>query len=350
MNISSKMKGLTGKSLLTLAFTGFALSGIRQEAQAQKVKKSSRAGVGVYEIAINPKDNYLYVTAIGTRQNPKGAIMKINPKNLKVVDSFVIPESQPFGIALNGKTQIAYTSNTIGNSVTAVDLKTGKVLANIKGPGEKSHTRELIVDEDNNLIYVSDVSDNSSIWVIDGNTNTLKSEIKDLGKNVTGMVFSPKKDKIYITILGDEKVGIIDVASQKLEKSFASGGEGPINIASNGTHLFVTNRKSHNVTVLTLDGTIVKTIATGDGAIGIALDEDNNRLYSANRGSGTTTIIDTKTFEVIKDVPTGSHPNNVKIGNKGQVYVLNKAKGGKKGDTTPLPADPNGDTITLIKF
>ncbi len=352
MNIKLKLNTVSSKGLLTLALTGFVFAGLQQEAVAQKVAKNSRAGTGVYEIAINNTDGYLYVSGVGSRKDPKGGIMKIDPKTLKIVDSIMIPDNQPFGIAVNSKTQIAYTSNTTANSVSAVDLKSKKVLATISSGAEKSHTREIIIDEEKNLIFVSNVDENSNIWVIDGKTNTFLYDIPNLGKNVTGMAFSPKKDKIYITILGDNKIGVVDIASKSLERTFESGGEGSINIVTdaNGERLFVTNRKSHNLTVLSNEGKLLKTIPTGEGAIGIAYDAKTDRIFSANRDAGTTTIIDGKTYEIIKDMATGTHPNNVKISKEGAIYVLNKAKSGKRGDTTPPPPDANGDTITLIAF
>ncbi len=348
MNWKHSVKVLSGKGLLLLSLSAMVIGSSAQESLAQKVKKTSKAGVGVYEIALNPVDGYLYVSSIGTMQSPNGGIMKIDPKSLKIVDSIMMADQQPFGIALNAKTQIAYTSNTISNSVSAIDLKMGKVIATIKNGKEKSHTREIIIDEEKNLVYVSDVGDESTIWVIDGNKNEFLYEIGNIGKNVTGMVLSEAKDKIYATVLGDNSIAVIDLASKSVAKSFPSGGEGPINIASDGYRLFVANRKSHNLTVLDLDGKLITSIPTGDGALGIDYDAKTNRIYAANRGSGTATIIDGKTYKVIKDLPTGTHPNNVKVGKDGAVYVLNKAKGGKKGDTAAPPPDPNGDTITLI--
>lgn len=348
MNWKHSIKRMSGRGLLLLGLSGMVIGSSAQESLAQKVKKTSKAGVGVYEIALNPVDGYLYVSNIGSMQSPNGGIMKIDPKTLKIVDSIMMPDSQPFGIALNTKTQIAYTSNTISNSVSAIDLKSSKVLATIKNGKDKSHTREIIIDEAQNLVYVSDVGEESTIWVIDGNKNEFLYEISGIGKNVTGMVLSDKKDKIYATVLGDNSIAVIDLATKAVEKSFPSGGEGPINIVSDGTRLFVANRKTHNLTVLDLEGKLISTIPTGDGAIGIDYDAKTNRIYAANRGSGTTTIIDGKTYKVIKDLPTGTHPNNVKVAKDGTVYVLNKAKGGKKGDTAAPPPDPNGDTITLI--
>lgn len=319
------------------------------DASAQKVEKSSPAGRGVYEAVISSADDHIYVTSAGSRSNPGGALYKVNLNDLSIADSILLREDPPYGIGINNKTQHVYTSNTRTNSVSVVDLKSGKLVTTIKNGAEKSHTREVLVDEDNNLVYVTDVGDPGNIWVIDGKTNTYSHSIPNTGASTTGLTFAGSKDVIYVTNMADNSVGVIDVKARKLVKSFPSGGESPINIASDGERLFVTNQKSGTLTVLDKEGNLIKSIATGEGAIGIAYDPIKNRIYSANRRSGTTTVLDATTYEVLADLPTGSHPNHVKIDPKtGAAYVINKTKGGRPVEGQPVVVDTNGDTVTKI--
>ena len=325
---------------------------------AQEVVKSSPAGTGIYEGAINEGDGYLYITSVGGKNNPGGALYKIDLGDLSIVDSILLKENPPFGLAINSKTQVAYTSNTRTNSVSAVDLKTGKVISTFNDGTEKSHTRELLVDEENNLVYVTNVGDPSDIWVIDGTTNKLSHVIPDLGKTSTGMTFVNGKDKLYVTVMGENAIAVVDTKSRKVEKTFPSGGESPVNIVSDGVLLFVSNQKSGTVTVLDRDGKLIKSIETGAGAIGIAYDPVKRRIYSANRGTGTTTVIDAQTYMVLADLSTGSAPNHVKVDKAGVAYVLNKTKAQRRQpqqageqnvpQTAPTP-DINGDTVTKIK-
>src|SRR5690606_27367362 len=318
------------------------------QASAQQVEKSAPAGRGVYEAVINQQDGFLYVTGAGSRTSPGGALYKIDRTDLSIVDSISLTENPPFGIGINNKTQTVYTTNTRTNSVSAVDLKSGKLIATFNHGGEKSHTREVLVDEDNNIVYVSDVGDPSSIWVIDGKTNTFSHLIPNTGKTTTGMTFVDGKDKIYVTNMGEDAIAVINTKTKAIEKTFPSGGESPVNIVSDGKRLFVTNQKSGTVTVLDTEGTVLKSIETGAGAIGIAYDPVKNRLYSANRQTGTTTVIDANTYAVLADLPTGSHPNHVKVDAKGAAYVINKTKGGRPVEGQPVVVDTNGDTVTKI--
>lgn len=345
----NKNNNVSRKMVRNIALLGLFASPMAQ-VLAQQVDKSAPAGTGIYEAVISNHDGHVYVTAAGSRNTPGGAIYKLDPASLSVVDSISLKDNPPFGIAINNNTQTVYTTNTRSNSVSAVDIRSGKVLATITHGGEKSHTREVLVDEKNNLVYVSDVGDPSSIWVIDGKANKYLHSLENIGKTVTGMVFAPgKPDMLYVTVMSDNTIAKVNTKTRKVEKTFASGGEAPVNIVSDGKHLFVANQKSGTITVLDDSGNLIHSIPTGAGAIGIAYDAVKNRIYSANRQSGTTSIIDTKTFKVIADLQTGSHPNNVKVDSKtGIAYVVNKAKGGRPVEGQPVVKDTNGDTITRI--
>lgn len=351
MNKIKVKTGLPKKTVLASSLlTG--LIGLGINADAQSVIRSSHAGGGVYEAIINAKDGHIYITSAGTRTQPGGAIYKIHPESLAITDSIVMKEHPPFGLAINQKTQTLYTSNTRSNTVSAVDIESGKVITTFSNGTDKNHTREIIVDEDKNLVYVSDVGDPSSIWVIDGTTNQVLHTIENTGKTTTGMAFNTAKDKIYVTNMGTNEIGVIDLKTKALIESFPSGGESPINIINDGDRLFVANQKSGTITVLNPNtGELIKSINTGAGAIGIHYDSKSDRIYSANRQTGTTTVIDGSTYEILADLPTGSHPNNVKVDPEtGAAYVINKTKGGRpvEGQPTP-PVDTNGDTVTLIK-
>jgi YVTN family beta-propeller protein len=153
-----------------------------------------------------------------------------------------------------------------------------------------------------------------------------------------------------VTNTGDNTVAVVDVQSRKVQRTFPSGGEAPINIVSDGERLFVANQKSGTVTVLDKDGKLIKSIETGDGAIGITYDPVKSRIYSANRQTGTTTVIDATTYQVLADIATGSAPNNVKVDPKtGIAYVLNKTKGGRPQPGETPVVDTNGDTVSKIK-
>ncbi len=320
---------------------------------AQTLSKSTKVGQGLYEIVVDQKDGAVYVAAVGQQGNPGPYIYKLDPQTLAVTDSISLGEVAGFGLGINQKTRTIYTSNTRSNSVHAVDIKTGKVLATISNGAESSHTREIVIDEKNNKVYVSDVGDPSTIWVIDGKTNTYLYSLENAGKTATGLAIDSKKGLLYVTAMGDNEVLVYDVKTREKIKSFPSGSESPINVAfdQKGDRLFITDSKNSVLTVLKASsGELLSKVTVGENPIGVNFDAKRNRIYTANRQGKSLTVVDGNTYAVIKDIPTDGLSNTVAVNPKtGAAYVTNKQVGTRvrEGQTPPAPL-PNGDSVSLI--
>lgn len=320
---------------------------------AQKIEKTEKVGSSLYEMVYNAKDDSLYVAAVGKRGEPSTAnIYKLDPKTLAVTGTINVGEAPAFGLGLNRKTQTLYSSNTRSNSVHAIDLKTGKIFATIKHGKDSSHTREVVVDEKNNKIYVSNISD---IWVIDGKTNTFSHLIEGIGEGVTGLAIDPNAGLLYVSDMRANTITVVDLKTNKVVRKFDTGGKNAINVAIDvkGKRLFVAHQETGTLSVLTTDGKLLKSIETGAGALGVAYNPAKNQVYVSNRRGGTTSIIDAKTYTKLADLKTGTYPQTIAFDEKsGKVWVTNKAKGAPRPQpgqpAQPAPPDPTGDVVTLI--
>lgn len=334
----------------SFALIGLMAMGPMGATFGQEVGNSAKIGKGLYEIVYSSSGNAVYVAAAGSRGGNNAQIYKLDPVTLQAIDSIALTENPGYGLGINDKTQTLYTSNTRNNSVNAIDLKTGEVKT-IVPTFEKSHTRELIIDEKSNKIYVSDVGKPSKIWVIDGKTNTLEKVIENTGQSTTGLALDSKNNLIYLTNLGTSEVAVLDLKTEEIIRSFPSGAEGAVNIEFDAktNRLFVANQTTGAITVLNANsGELLKTIPTGEGALGVRFDPKHERIFVANRKAGTVTVLDSNSYEVLADLNTGTYPNTVAVNPKtGTAYVTNKAQS-KRDD--PSFVDAKGDVVTLISF
>lgn len=332
---------------LAIATALLLSSAISTLAQPFVEKTAKVEAAGLYEIVFNPLENAVYVSSAGPRGEEKGKILKLDPNTLKVLSSIEAGAERPYGLGLNTKTQTLYTSNTVTGSVSAIDLITGKITV-IKVEGERPHFREVVVDEADNIIYVSVATKEGSIWVIDGNTNQRVSVIPQTGQVTTGMALDKANNRLFITNMAENKVAAIDLAQSKVVEQFEAGGEGPTNLVFDAktNRLFVANQKTNDITVLdSKTGELLKIIKTGKGALGVSFDPTHNRVYVANRGEGTVTVIDAVSYEVLANLQTGSHPNTVAVDMRsGAAFVTNKARRMPPGEI-----DDKGDTMSLIR-
>jgi Uncharacterized conserved protein len=299
------------------------LAGIGQQLTAQTIKKSTKVGDGVYELVYNEKNNQVYVTT--TRGNAeKPTIYALDANTLAVKDSITL-ESGAFGLGINQKTQVLYGTVTRGAAVIAIDMKTGKTLASITNGLDKGHTREAVINEKSNKIYVSDVG--AGVWEIDGKSNTFTRMLNGI-KGATGLAVDGTRDKLFAISKG--KVVFYNLKSNAVIDSFSTGAEKAINLAldTKRNHLFVSHQTG-SVSVLNAEnGELLKTIPAGEGALGIVYSAQKDAVFVANRAAGNVTVINAKDYTILATVESGSLPNTVVVDSKGNAFVSNKAQGG----------------------
>jgi YVTN family beta-propeller protein len=316
------------------------------------VAKSAKVAPGVYEVVVSDSGDQVYVASIGPRGENKATITVLDGATLDVKRQIDVSAQAAFGLSINNKTQMLYTSNTRNGNVSAIDLKTGNVVATIDDPDNpKAHTFKVLVDEANNLVYVSIASKDGQIWVIDGAKNALAHIIKGVGVTTVGMAIDAASGLLYAANLGANEIVEIDPKAREVKRRFPAGGERPSQmvIDARTRRLFVTNQATHDISVLdTRTGSLLRTIKTGTQALGIGFNPNLNRVFVANRQGGTVTVVNAENYAVEANLSAGSLPNTVAVSAKtNTTYVTNKAKTGPR-DGPPV-VDEGGDTVTMIR-
>jgi len=348
--------------LLTAA--AFAALTMASTASAQTIEKTVKvAPGGLYEIVFNPADNDLYVAAVGPRSANQAQIVRLQGQSLAPESSVDVSANPLYGLNLNTRTQVLYGTDTRAGAVTAINARTGEVISTIRnGDEEGAHVRQVVVDEANNKVYVSvvggeadDAAKPNLVWVIDGATNKVERAIPVAIGALTGAALDPATNRLYVTGMSSNEVAAIDLATGETVGKWPSHGDSAINVAvdSEGRRLFVANQKSGELTVLNADtGALIHKAATGAGALSVAYNGAVKQIYVANRQAGTVTVLDSDTYEVKANLETGTFPQTIAIDRAtNAVYVSNKARGLPRNAPagTPVPVDPTGDVVTLIR-
>lgn len=318
---------------------------------APSATKTAKVAPGLYEVVVSPSTGTVYVASVGARgEKGTAKVLGLDPLTLEVKQTIPLGDTAAFGLGLNDKTQMLYTSNTRSGSVSAIDLKTSKVVATVAVPDNpKAHVYRVLVDEANNTVYVSLTE--GTIWVIDGSTNKLSYVLEGAGKTTMGLAVDPVRKRLFAANRASNDVAVYDLTTRQVIARIPTGGKGSSQVAydAKGQRLFVSNQQSNDISVLDLEKqALIKTINTGTQALGIGFNPAVNQVYVANRQGGNVTVIDGTSLAVVATVDAGSMPNTVAIDTKtNRVYVTNKAKSGPR-DAPPVD-DPAGDTVTLIE-
>lgn len=326
-----------------------------------KVEAVQKINADIYQLAFNTENNNIYVAG------PRGKFKVDNEKvsypdkqyvyvldgnTLVAKDSIAIENNfAALGVGINNRTQTLYVGHSFNQAITAIDLKSKKQTL-IPSGRDKSKIREVVVDEVNNLVYVSDHGD-PSIWVVDGKTNKFKTTISAPGSFPTGLAVDPVRNRIY-TVDGSTPQGNVlafDTKSHSSVGKWKTWGGNPLNIAIDykNNRIFVVENGDSKVSVLDgKSGEIITKISLGQGAspVGLVYDTKNDLLYVAHREKQEVAVLDAKTYKLIERIPTKGLPNTIVLNPaNGAIYVTNKAPHSFTGKAVVLE---NGNTVQKI--
>ena len=300
---------------------------------------------GAYEMAYSPSQQALYVATSGSRQLDKGGVVyRLNPQTLAITQA-IHNDLKPFGTAINNKTDTLFVGNTLNSSITAIDVKSGEVKGRlVLDTRPRSETfyplapRELAVDEKTNTVYVSGVGEESRIWVVDGDKLTLRHTLDGLGKYATGLTLDANAHRLYATG-GDNELFTFDTVSHQLlaKVKLAESEHFFLNISLDpATHrAFITDSKQPELLVVnTEDSKVIQKVAVPT-SLAVLFNPQRDEIYVTHREAGEVSIIDGKTYKVIKTLKAPTHPNSLALSPDGQtLYISVKQASSRKQEAT----------------
>lgn len=335
-SIRTRIAGATLAALIALTLTACQAPAAKKarptapEVQALSNVQQRELGNGLYEMA--SAKNALYVASAQDFKDNGGIIYKLDPATLKT-QAQTHTDLKNFAMATNSDGSIIYTTNTLDGGITAIDAATGKVkqrrMFNEKNEkGFPFGAREIIYH--NGELYIGGVGDPAVIWVVDAATLRLKARIKNAGKWVTGLLWSPGTQRIYAANGGGE-ILVINPRGHKIEKRWTAGDGKDylfLNLAEDSAtgRLFVTDNSKAKTTLVFDErtGKVVKQLATGD-ALGIKFNAKRNELYVSQRESGKVLQLDATSYAVKHSWEFKPHPNSLLLSDDGQtLYVTIK--------------------------
>jgi YVTN family beta-propeller protein len=331
-------------------------------APQQAPPKPDGIRISSHGIALNPRTGKFY--AVNTT---KGTVTVLDGDGNLL--THVQVGQEPESIAINSDTNRVYVANSGSGTVTVIDGVTDKAIANVP-VGDLPYT--IVVNRATNKVYVSRTFSDVTV-IIDGKTNiarTVKAGVGDAvaadsldnntylisyeGPDVTvfdgadgtndhaskikasnhlwAIAGNPGTKKIYAVSVG----GAMTVIDEKSHPTtLADTGEIPcaITVDYSSGKVFVANYGSNSVTVI--DGTtdsVVATVSVGPNPQAIAVDSSNHKVYVASTREGAITVLDGTSNSVLGTVKTGKAPFAIAVNDKSHRVVAL----GLNGDLTVI--------------
>lgn len=336
---SSRLRGslLLGSLLVASSFS----------AQAAEEMLRKAVGKGAYEMAYSQQENALWLATSQSRKLDKGGVVyRLDPVTLEVTQA-IHNDLKPFGATINNATQTLWFGNTVNGAVTAIDAKTGEVKGRLVLDERKRteevrplQPRELVADDATNTIYISGIGKESVIWVVDGENIKLKTAIQNTGKMSTGLALDSKGKRLYTTNADGELI-TIDTADNKIlsrKKLLDDGKEHffiNISLDTANQRAFITDSKAAEVLVVDIrNGNILAKVAASE-SLAVLFNPVRDEAYVTHRQAGKVSVIDAKTYKVVKTFDTPTHPNSLALSADGKtLYVSVKQKSTKQQEAT----------------
>lgn len=336
---SSRLRGslLLGSLLVASSFS--------TQAAEEMLRKA--VGKGAYEMAYSQQENALWIATSQSRKLDKGGVVyRLDPVTLEVTQA-IHNDLKPFGATINNTTQTLWFGNTVNSAVTAIDAKTGEVKGRLVLDDRKRteevrplQPRELVADDTTNTVYISGIGKESVIWVVDGENIKLKTAIQNTGKMSTGLALDSKGKRLYTTNADGELI-TIDTADNKIlsrKKLLDDGKEHffiNISLDTNNQRAFITDSKAAEVLVVdTRNGNILAKVAAPE-SLAVLFNPARNEAYVTHRQAGKVSVIDAKSYKVVKTFDTPTHPNSLALSADGKtLYVSVKQKSTKQQEAT----------------
>nr|UJL16091.1 YncE family protein [Escherichia coli] len=338
-SVSSRLRGslLLGSLLVASSFS--------TQAAEEMLRKA--VGKGAYEMAYSQQENALWIATSQSRKLDKGGVVyRLDPVTLEVTQA-IHNDLKPFGATINNTTQTLWFGNTVNSAVTAIDAKTGEVKGRLVLDDRKRteevrplQPRELVADDTTNTVYISGIGKESVIWVVDGENIKLKTAIQNTGKMSTGLALDSKGKRLYTTNADGELI-TIDTTDNKIlsRKKLLDDGKEHffINISLDTTNqrAFITDSKAAEVLVVdTRNGNILAKVAAPE-SLAVLFNPARNEAYVTHRQAGKVSVIDAKSYKVVKTFDTPTHPNSLALSADGKtLYVSVKQKSTKQQEAT----------------
>ena len=336
---SSRLRGslLLGSLLVASSFS--------TQAAEEMLRKA--VGKGAYEMAYSQQENALWLATSQSRKLDKGGVVyRLDPVTLEVTQA-IHNDLKPFGATINNTTQTLWFGNTVNSAVTAIDAKTGEVKGRLVLDDRKRteevrplQPRELVADDATNTVYISGIGKESVIWVVDGENIKLKTAIQNTGKMSTGLALDSKGKRLYTTNADGELI-TIDTADNKIlsrKKLLDDGKEHffiNISLETARQRAFITDSKAAEVLVVeTRNGNILAKVAAPE-SLAVLFNPARNEAYVTHRQAGKVSVIDAKSYKVVKTFDTPTHPNSLALSADGKtLYVSVKQKSTKQQEAT----------------
>jgi YVTN family beta-propeller protein len=298
------------------------------DAETRAVVATVPTGFGPHEVVVSPDGKIAVVANYGTGQQPGNTLTVIDLVGKAPVKDVPLGEyRRPHGIVWVRGSLVAVTAEA-NKKLLIVHIVRDSIFAAIDTDQNVSHM--VVLSPDLSKAFVANIG-SGSVTVIDLKENKRIANI-ETGAGAEGIDISPDGKEVWITNRAANTVSILDVATLKVVATLESKAF-PIRakFTPDGKHVLVSNAQSGEVAVfdakerkevrrikmefspvIDADQRLFGTqFGTSPVPVGILVDPYGAFAYVANTQADVVTVIDLTTWKIVDRIVAGKEPDGL---------------------------------------
>ena len=275
-----------------------------------KVLARVPTGEGPHEIVVSDDGKFAFGSNYGTGAAPGHTISMFDlttQKELRRID--VAPLTRPHGLAfVRGK---LYFTAEADKKIARYDPATNNIDWLFETGQNATHM--LHVAPDARTIFTSNIASDSISIIQQAGDGGWTHTVVNVGKGPEGLDLSPNGRELWTAHSRDGSVSIIDVPSRKVIHNINIGTKrsNRLKFTPDGRYVLVSDLEAGEVVVIDAAARKeIRRVAVGAMAEGIVIP-DNTRAFIAANGDDFVAVLDRKSWQVTRKIPTGDGPDGM---------------------------------------
>jgi DNA-binding beta-propeller fold protein YncE len=245
-------------------------------------------------LALDPAHDSLYVGRSMTAVNPPKSLGVITRRNFALVDEQEVVLPRPHALVVSPDGKWVHTASLAENRIASIETATGRVTLSTIAGAPRSLVQFTIGPDGKTMITGGELSNTLLTYDLSSGPPLTPKRESPVGGKPWDPVFSRDGSKAYVTLLADNAVAEVDVATGRVLRTMNERLAQPdgLILSRDGRFLFVANRN------------------TGGGMAGMS-GHDMHGMEGQPTDAGWLSIIDISSGKTIKTLMLGASPTGM---------------------------------------
>ncbi|HSH44409.1 MAG TPA: hypothetical protein VK966_01000, partial [Longimicrobiales bacterium] len=301
------MAGAQAGWLLVVNKSGSTLS-VLDPATGDEVARIP-TGHAPHEVAVSSDGRWAYVTDYGTGPEPGSTVTVVDLEALEAVGTIDLGDhSRPHGVwvALDGGVWVTTEGS---RHLLRVDPTSGEVTLEAETGQEVTHM--VVVSERHGRAYTANIG-SGTVTAVDVRTGEVLAQVAT-GEGAEGIDLSEDGERLFVTNRAAGTLSEVDVSSNEVVRELVVG-DFPIRVKviPGGRRALVSNAQANEVAVVDLEEwTVERRIPVDAMPVGIQIAPDGRTAYVANTAADRISVLDLEDWRVSGALTAGDEPDGM---------------------------------------